>query len=95
MVNWNFITAAFLTMEAVAGQPIKRIKFSFEFPRVFPGHQLMAKEHEDSGYEIPGRSQVITIHSSSMTTGRIAFILNQYFFFVCLFGSKLQLFIHS
>ena len=36
---------------AVMEQPIKRFK-CFDFPRVSPGDQPLAKECEESGYEI-------------------------------------------
>ena len=51
---WNFITAGILwlkTMQAVMGRPIKKNNF-FEFSRVSPGDQPLAKEPEDSGYDI-------------------------------------------
>ena len=38
-------------MQAVTEQPIKKFKF-FRIPRVSPGDQPLAKELEDSGYEI-------------------------------------------
>ena len=38
------------TMQAVMGKPIKI--FFFKLFRVSPGDQLLAKEPEDSGYEI-------------------------------------------
>ena len=39
------------TMQAIMRQPIKKFIF-FKFSRVSPGDQLLAKEPEDSGYEI-------------------------------------------
>ena len=40
-------------MQAVTGQPIKKIAF-FEFSRVSPGDHPLTKKPEDSGYEIAG-----------------------------------------
>ena len=42
-------------MQAVTEQPIK--KYFFEFSRVFPGYQPLAKQPEDSGYEIEWGAQ--------------------------------------
>ena len=39
------------TMQAVTGQPKEKKNF-LEFPRVSPGEHPLAKEPEDSGYEM-------------------------------------------
>ena len=46
--NGNFITAGFLRY----GEANQNNFFFFDFPRVSPGNQPLAKEPEDSGYEI-------------------------------------------
>ena len=46
------------TMQAVTRQPIK--SFFFDFPRGSPSDQPLAKEPEDSGYEI-GKTRKNTI----------------------------------
>ena len=43
------------TMEVVAGQPIKKFFFFFEFPRVSTGAHPLTKKPEDSGYEIAAK----------------------------------------
>ena len=42
-------------MQAVTGKLIKKFIFFFEFSRVSPGDQPLAKQPEDHGYKIDGR----------------------------------------
>ena len=51
------------TIQAVTGQPIKKFNF-FGFSSVSHGDQLLAKEPEDSGYEIDSNCRQTKLQSS-------------------------------